>query len=267
MGKISPSILKMFSLEGKTALVTGGTRGIGAAIAIGLAEAGADIILLQRDSTRKHTLRAVEALGSKATIVECDLAKADEVKKIVSYITQDLDQMIDILVNCGGIQRRHPAENFPDEDWNEVLQVNLTTCFTLARDVGKHILQTMDKRPPGYRGKIINVASLVSFQGGITVPAYAAAKHGILGMTKALSNDWVGKGINVNAVAPGYIATEMNTALIANPARSKQIMERIPMGRWGAPDDFKGVVIFLASAASDYVAGDCIVVDGGWMAR
>ncbi|KAK9350136.1 2-deoxy-d-gluconate 3-dehydrogenase [Lipomyces doorenjongii] len=257
----------MFSLDGKTVLVTGGTRGIGAAAAIGLAEAGADIILIQRDTTRTETLHAIKAVGSKSMIVKCDLSNAEEVKALVKHITLDLGEAIDILVNCGGIQRRHPAEYFPDEDWNEVLQVNLTTCFTLARDVGRHMLENMEKKPQGYRGKIINIASLASFQGGITVPAYAAAKHGVLGMTKALSNDWVGKGINVNAVAPGYIATEMNTALIANPTRSRQIMERIPMGRWGTPDDFKGIVIFLASAASDYISGDCVTVDGGWMAR
>lgn len=193
-------------------------------------------------------------------MVKCDLANAAEVNDVVRHVTKDLGLTIDILVNCGGIQRRHRAEIFPDEDWNEVLQVNLTTCFTLARDVGRHMLESSDKKAAGYRGKIINVASLVSFQGGITVPAYSAAKHGILGLTKALSNEWSAKGINVNAVAPGYIATEMNTALIADPTRSRQIMERIPIGRWGNPDDFKGVVVFLASAASDYVCGDCVTV-------
>ncbi|KAK9234100.1 NAD-binding protein [Lipomyces kononenkoae] len=245
MGKLFSSLEKMFSLEGKTALVTGGTRAIGRAIAIGLAEAGSDIILIQRDLTRRETLDAIEAVGSKATISE-------EVKGLTDHITKTLGRTIDILVNCGGIQ---------------LLQVNLTTCFTLARDIGRHMLENIEKNPQGYRGKIINFASLASFQGGVTVPAYAAAKHGILGMTKPLSNYWVGKGINVNAIAPGYVATEMNTALIANPMRSRQTMERIPMGRWGTPDDFKGVVVFLASAASDYMSGDCVTVDGGWMAR
>ncbi|KAK9384629.1 2-deoxy-d-gluconate 3-dehydrogenase [Lipomyces mesembrius] len=210
----------MFSLEGKTVLVTGG-----------IAEAGADIILIQRDTTRTETLHAIEAVGSKSIIVKCDLSNAEDVQALVKHITLDLGQAIDIFVNCGGIQRHHPAEYFPDEDWNEVLQVNLTTCFTLARDVGRHMLENMEKKPQGYRGKIINIASLASFQRGITVPAYAAAKHGILEMTKALSNG-VGKGINVNAVAPGYIATEMNTALIANSTR------------WGAPDDFLRVLSF-----------------------
>ncbi|KAK9472027.1 2-deoxy-d-gluconate 3-dehydrogenase [Dipodascopsis tothii] len=257
----------LFSLAGKTAVVTGGTRGIGAAIAIGLAEAGANIVLIQRSTTSTDTKTAIEGLGNgtTATVVVCDLADPASVKKIIGHITVDLGLVIDILVNCGGIQRRHPAENFPDEDWNTVLQVNLTTCWTLARDAGRHMLETEASR--NGRGKIINIASLVSFQGGITVPAYTAAKHGILGLTKALSNEWSSRNINVNAVAPGYIATDMNEALIANPTRSRQIMERIPMGRWGSPDDFKGVVVFLASDASNYVTGDCITVDGGWMGR
>ncbi|KAK7202373.1 2-deoxy-D-gluconate 3-dehydrogenase [Myxozyma melibiosi] len=267
MGKFSAACAAQFSLEGKTALVTGGSRGIGAAIAIGLAEAGADIILLLRDLSSTATKSAIEALGSTCTTVKCDLSNPTEVKAIVKHITTDLSLDIDILVNCGGIQRRHPAEQFPDSDWDEVLQVNLTTCWTLARDVGAYFLATKDKRAPDARCKIINIASLVSFQGGLTVPAYAAAKHGILGMTKALSNDWVGKGINVNAVAPGYIATEMNSALIANETRSRQIMERIPQGRWGKPEDFKAPVVFLAGAGSEYVSGTCVTVDGGWMAR
>ncbi|KAK9454603.1 2-deoxy-d-gluconate 3-dehydrogenase [Dipodascopsis uninucleata] len=265
---VSENLLKMFSLEGKTALVTGGTRGIGAAIAISFAEAGANVILLQRDTSKTDTRDKINSLdtGAKATIVQCDLSDAAQVKGIVSHITNDLGMIIDILVNCGGIQRRHPAEIFPDSDWDEVLQVNLNTCFTLARDCGKHMLESYEK-DPSYNRKIINIASLVSYQGGVTVPAYTAAKHGILGVTKALSNEWISKGINVNAVAPGYIATEMNTALINNPTRSRQIMERIPAGRWGTPDDFKGALVFLASPGSNYVSGECIVVDGGWMGR
>ncbi|KAK9479840.1 NAD-binding protein [Lipomyces japonicus] len=267
MGKFNSAIFDAFSLEGKTVLITGASRGIGQAIAIALAEAGADIILVLRDLSNTETKDLIEKVGSKAYTVKADLANTTEVRGLVKHITDDLKLSIDILVNCGGIQRRHPAEDFPDSDWDEVLQVNLSTCFTLARDVGKHILDHISEKPEGYRGKIINIASLLSFQGGLTVPAYAAAKHGILGITKALSNDWVGKGINVNAVAPGYIATEMNTALIANPTRSRQILERIPAGRWGSPEDFKGVVVFLASKASDYVSGEVVAVDGGWLAR
>lgn len=173
---------------------------------------------------------------------------------------------VDILLNCGGIQRRHPAHEFPDKDWNEVLQVNLNAVFTLCRDVGAHML-SRDADEYGRRGSIINVASLLSFQGGLNVPAYAASKGGVAQLTKALSNQWADKGITVNAIAPGYIATEMNTALMQDEKRATSILERIPAGRWGSPDDFKGSVVFLASRASAYVSGECLVVDGGWMGR
>ena len=173
---------------------------------------------------------------------------------------------ISILLNCGGIQRRHPAHQFPDEDWDEVLQVNLSTVFTLCRDVGAHmLLREVDST--GRRGAIINVASLLSFQGGLTVPAYAASKGGVAQLTKALSNEWASKGINVNAIAPGYIATDMNTALMEDKNRAESIMARIPAGRWGRPDDFKGPVVYLASRAGSYVNGEIHVIDGGWMGR
>jgi 2-dehydro-3-deoxy-D-gluconate 5-dehydrogenase len=179
---------------------------------------------------------------------------------------------ISILVTCAGIQRRHPAEKFPDDDWDEVLQVNLTSVFTLCRDIGAYMLTRpvfpgTEFSSGGYRGSIINVASLVSFQGGVTVPAYAAAKGGIAQVTKALSNEWAGKGINVNAIAPGYVATDMNEALINNPERAQQILVRIPAGRWGRPEDFKGPTVFLAGSASLYVSGEILTVDGGWMGR
>lgn len=173
---------------------------------------------------------------------------------------------MDILLNCGGIQRRHPSHQFPDDDWNEVLQVNLTTVFTLCREVGAHML-ARGPDSSGRRGAIINIASLLTFQGGITVPAYAASKGGVAQLTKALSNEWASKGISVNAIAPGYIATEMNTALINDKSRAEQIMARIPAGRWGKPEDFKGAVVFLASRASAYVSGEVLTVDGGWMGR
>jgi 2-deoxy-D-gluconate 3-dehydrogenase len=163
---------------------------------------------------------------------------------------------VSILVTSAGIQRRHPAHVFPDADWNEVLQVNLTSVFTLCRDFGAYMLG----RPGPHRGSVINIASLVSFSGGLTVPAYASAKGGIAQLTKALSNEWAGKGVNVNAIAPGYIATEMNEALIRDETRARQILERIPMGRWGTPDDFRGPVVFLASRASGYVTGEVFVV-------
>lgn len=166
-------------------------------------------------------------------------------------------------MTCAGIQRRHPSHEFPLGDWNQVLQVNLSTVFTLCRDFGAYMLT----RPGPHRGSVINIASLVSFSGGLTVPAYASAKGGVAQLTKALSNEWASKGINVNAIAPGYINTDMNEALINNETRARQILERIPMGRWGEPEDFKGPVVWLASKASAYVSGQIITVDGGWMGR
>ncbi|KAH8602903.1 2-deoxy-d-gluconate 3-dehydrogenase-like protein [Bisporella sp. PMI_857] len=257
---------KMFSLEGQTALVTGGTRGIGQAAAIALAEAGADIILVQRDRSQNTTAKGVEGAGRKATIYVADLASQEEVAALTPAILKD-GHKIQILVNCAGIQRRHPSSQFPDNDWNEVIQVNLTTVFSLCRDVGAHML-TLDPSPiSGRRGSIINFASLLSFQGGLTVPAYAASKGAVAQLTKALSNEWTSKGITVNAIAPGYIETEMNTALLADEGRLRSISERIPAGRWGLPEDFKGSVVFLASKSSAYVSGHVLVVDGGWMGR
>ncbi|KAH8830088.1 NAD-binding protein [Flagelloscypha sp. PMI_526] len=287
MSSTKDYLASLFSLEGKTALCTGATRGIGQKLALALAGAGADLVLIQRSTENQETHNLVQAIGRKATIVVCDLADANAVGGLVAKITQEPGLSIDILVNCGGIQRRTPAENFPDSDWSEVLQVNLNTVFTLCRDVGKHMLESRGgvsgqeapaaaAGPKGDngdvafekgRGKIINIASLVSYQGGLTVPAYAAAKHGVLGITKAFSNEWASKGINVNGIAPGYISTEMNSALIANPTRSRQILERIPQGRWGTPTDFEGAIVFLASRASDYVSGETLLVDGGWMGR
>ncbi|CAI7647280.1 unnamed protein product [Penicillium pancosmium] len=257
--------MDLFSLTGRTALITGGTRGIGQAMAIALAEAGADIVLIQRDTSNQGTKQQIEQLGRKATIYTADLASQESISSLVSTVTQD-GHDIDILLNCAGIQRRHPSHQFPLEDWDEVLQVNLTTVFTLCRDVGAYMLT----RPPnksGSRGSIINVASLVSFQGGLTVPAYAAAKGGVAQLTKALSNEWASKGINVNAIAPGYVATDMNTALIQDQERAASILARIPAGRWGDPEDFKGSVVYLASRASAYVSGEILTVDGGWMGR
>jgi len=256
----------MFSLEGQTAVVTGGTRGIGQAVAIALAECGADIILIQRDRTVTETVNAIEVLGRKATVYTCDLSSQADVAALTPAILKD-GHKINILVNCAGIQRRHPSAQFPDNDWNEVLQVNLTTVFTLCRDIGAHIL-TLEPSPiTGRRGSIINFASLLSFQGGLTVPAYAASKGAVAQLTKSLANEWTSKGITVNAIAPGYIATDMNEALLKNEERLKSISERIPAGRWGTPEDFKGSVVYLASRSSGYVSGHVMVVDGGWMGR
>ena len=204
-------------------------------------------------------------MGRKAQIYIADLASNDSMKALVPKVLED-GHKVDILLNCGGIQRRHPAHQFPDEDWAEVLQVNLNAVFTLCRDVGAHML-SRDADQYGRRGSIINVGSLLTFQGGINVPAYAASKGGVGQLTKALSNQWAAQGITVNAIAPGYIATEMNTALLADEKRAASILERIPAGRWGNPEDFKGSVVYLASRASAYVSGEILTVDGGWMGR
>jgi 2-dehydro-3-deoxy-D-gluconate 5-dehydrogenase len=225
----------------------------------------------QRDTTNTNTKTAIEQLGRRATIAVADLSSQESVSSLVpALIKQNPDLEIRILLNCGGIQKRHPAAQFPTDDWDAVLQVNLRSVFTLCRDVGAHMLSLSplsSPGPSGRKGTIINVASLLSFQGGITVPAYAASKGGVAQLTKALSNEWAAKGVNVNAIAPGYIATEMNTALMEDEERAKSILSRIPAGRWGNPEDFKGVVVWLASAAAAYVSGEVVTVDGGWMGR
>ncbi|BCS24047.1 putative 2-deoxy-D-gluconate 3-dehydrogenase [Aspergillus puulaauensis] len=266
---MADSVPSLFSLQGKTALITGGTRGIGAAMAIALAEAGADIILVQRDASNTSTHDHItNTLKRKATIHTAELSDRSSVKAIIpTLVSQGHNPTI--LLNCAGIQRRHPSEKFPDEDWDDVLNVNLTSVFTLCREFGAYILSQPESAFVNGRkkGSIINVASLLSYQGGITVPAYAASKGGVAQLTKALSNEWVGKGINVNAIAPGYIDTDMNVALINDNNRNVGIMARIPAGRWGKPEDFKGPVVFLASEASSYVSGELVTVDGGWMGR
>ncbi|RDW64266.1 hypothetical protein BP5796_10768 [Coleophoma crateriformis] len=252
----------LFSLQGQTALVTGGTRGIGQSVAIALAEAGADIILIQRDTSNTATQKSIQELGRKATIYTADLASQQDVAGLIAKVLAD-GHTIQILINCAGIQRRHPSHKFPDSDWNEVIQVNLNTVFTICRDVGAHMLS----QPAPRSCRIINFASLLTFQGGLTVPAYAASKGAVAQLTKALANEWSKEGITVNAIAPGYIETDMNTALLADKDRLRSISERIPAGRWGKPDDFKAPTIFLAGPGGAYVSGHVLVVDGGWMGR
>ncbi|KAH8907558.1 NAD(P)-binding protein [Coniochaeta sp. PMI_546] len=256
----------MFSLENHTALVTGGTRGIGQAVAIALAGAGADILLVQRDESSTSTLKSIQALGRKAQIYTADLSSAEDVSKLVPRILADGHQ-IRILINCAGIQRRHPCEKFPDSDFNEVIQVNLNTVFTLCRDVGAHMLDLEPSPITGRKGSIINFASLLTFQGGLTVPAYAASKGAVGQLTKSFANEWTSKGVTVNAIAPGYIDTDMNTAIVNDPDRLASISARIPAGRWGTPEDFKGSTVYLASRAGAYVSGHILVIDGGWMGR
>jgi 2-deoxy-D-gluconate 3-dehydrogenase len=251
----------LFDLTGKTALVTGCKRGIGRAMAVALAEAGADIIGVS--ATLEPTGSAVEkdilALGRRFTAYAADFSDRSALRNFIAGVTAEHPQ-IDILVNNAGTILRKPAAEHPDEYWDKVLETNLSAQFLLSREIGKRMLERGS-------GKIIFTASLLSFQGGITVPGYAASKGGIAQLTKALANEWAGRGLNVNAIAPGYIETDNTEALRNDPARSRSILDRIPAGRWGRPEDFKGPVVFLASAASDYVNGEILVVDGGWMGR
>ncbi|MDR7242010.1 SDR family oxidoreductase [Priestia megaterium] len=249
----------LFSLDGKVAAITGATRGIGRSMAIALAEAGSDIALLQRSKEFLGVKEEIERLGRKCFIVNCNLENASEVSEAISSVVAYFGKL-DILVNNAGIQRRSPAVDFAEEDWDAVMNVNLKTVWLLCQQAGRQMLKQGS-------GKIINMASLLSYQGGITVPAYAAAKGGVAQLTKALSNEWAAKGVNVNGIVPGYIATDMNEALINDETRSRQIIERIPAGRWGQADDFKGAIVFLASDASAYIHGHLLAVDGGWLGR
>lgn len=249
----------MFCLDGKVAAVTGATRGIGKQMAIALAEAGATIALLQRNPADDTVQKEIEAIGQKAIIVACNLEDQTQVKQAIPLVVEQLGS-IDILVNNAGIQRRSPSLSFSEDDWDDVINVNLKTVWLLCQEAGKYMV-------PQRKGKIINMASLLSFQGGLTVPAYAAAKGGVAQLTKALANEWAKENVNVNAIVPGYIATDMNEALLLDETRNKQILDRIPAGRWGTAADFSGVVVFLASDASNYIHGHLLAVDGGWLGR
>ncbi|KAH9006115.1 hypothetical protein EDB86DRAFT_3142388 [Lactarius hatsudake] len=258
----SPSL---FDLSGQNVLITGASRGIGAACAIALAEAGAAICLVLRepkDGTPPNltTIDAIHDLGAAAHFVHCDLDNLDSVKGVFQKALDAMGGRIDILVNCAGIQRRSPSLDFSETDWDDVLDVNLKSVWLLSQAAGRHMV-------PRRHGKIINFCSLLTFQGGVTVPAYAAAKGALGQLTKALSNEWSQHNVQVNGICPGYIATDMNEKLLADPARLRQISERIPAGRWGDPKDFAGPIVFLASRASQYVCGELLVVDGGWMGR
>ena len=248
-----------FRLDGLSALVTGAGTGIGAALARALAEAGADVACHGNKHVPDETAAAIRKLGRRAAVLVGDVRDAATAEGLVEGTVRELGA-IDILVNNAGTIRRSPAVDYSDDDWAAVLDVNLTAVFRLCRAAGKRMV-------PRGRGKIVNIASLLAFQGGITVPAYAASKGGVAQLTKALANEWAGKGVNVNAIAPGYIHTDNTTALAADPVRNRQITERIPAGRWGEPSDLGGATVFLAARASDYVSGHVLVVDGGWMGR
>lgn len=253
-------ILDAFKLDGKVALVTGAGQGLGQGMAIALAEAGADIVGLDRGGS-EATQDAVCALGRRYRQVVCDLrtASVEALNQIVAQAVADMGQL-DILVNNAGIIRRAPALDFSEADWDDVMQIDLKAAFFLSQAVARVMV-------PRGCGKIINIASMLSFQGGIIIPSYTAAKSGIAGITRALANEWAKHGLNVNAIAPGYMATENTAPLRANPDRAPAILERIPAGRWGTPDDLKGVVVFLASDAASYLHGAIIPVDGGWLTR
>lgn len=250
-----------FSLDGKIALVTGSSRGIGQAMAVALAEAGADIVGLSTQPDQPETAALVAETGRTFTAIAANLveASAADLTAIVDQVVADKGRL-DILVNNAGTTRRASVLEFAEEDWDRVLQVNLKSVFFLSQAAARVMAQQGG-------GKIINTASLMSFQGGILIPAYTAAKHGVMGITRSMANELAPMNINVNAIAPGYIATDLTTALQADEKRNRAIMERIPAGRWGTPDDLKGVTIFLASRASDYVHGETITVDGAWMSR
>ncbi|RBL92525.1 2-dehydro-3-deoxy-D-gluconate 5-dehydrogenase KduD [Chitinophaga flava] len=253
--------MDLFQLKGKTALVTGCKRGIGKAMAVALASAGADIIGVSAslELSGSEVEKEVTALGRSFKAYQCDLSDRTSLYAFIGKVQQEVKQ-IDILVNNAGTILRKPAAEHPDEYWDEVINTNLNAQFILTREIGKGMIERG-------AGKIIFTASLLTFQGGINVPGYAASKGAVGSLVKAFANEWASRGVNVNAIAPGYIATDNTTALRADEKRSSSILDRIPAGRWGEPEDFAGPVIFLASRASDYVHGTILTVDGGWMGR
>jgi 2-deoxy-D-gluconate 3-dehydrogenase len=252
-------ILDLFRLDGKVAVVTGGSRGLGLGIATALSEAGADIVSIQRSADSSLLAERVTDAGHRFLPLQLDLTHSDAAEKALQATLQHFGR-VDILVNNAGIMRRKTAVDFPLEDWDTTMAVNLRAVFIFCQVFGRQMLQQ------GH-GKIINISSLLAMQGGVIVPAYAASKHAVAGLTQALCNEWAGSGVNVNSIAPGYMNTDLTEALRNDPQRNRAISERIPAGRWGEASDLGGAAVFLASAASDYVHGQLLVVDGGWMAR
>ena len=252
-------ILEKFSLKGKVALVTGSSRGLGAGMAMALAEAGADVAIHGSRAVPESTRQRLSGIGVNHMALVGDISQASVCSSLIEQVVERFGT-IDILVNNAGIIRRAPAAEYSEEDWQAVIDTNLSSIFRLTKHAGKHMLARGS-------GKVINIASLLTFQGGILVPSYAAAKGGVGQLTKAFANEWAARGVNVNAIAPGYMETDNTEALRANPQRARQILERIPAGRWGLPEDLAGAVVFLASSASDYMHGHVLVVDGGWMSR
>ena len=253
-------ILDQFSLAGKVAIVTGAATGLGRGIAVGLAEAGADIVGVYNHSEPVETRAAIESTGRELHPVQADLSSTEPIAGIVEEAVERFGRL-DILVNNAGIIRRAPSVEYTEEDWDAVMNVNLKSAFFLCQAAAKQFIAQ------GTAGRIINIASLLSFQGGILIPSYTASKSGMSGITKLLANEWAREKITVNAIAPGYMATDATMPLLRDPVRSKALMERIPAGRWGQPEDLQGLAVFLASDASEYVNGFTIAVDGGWLGR
>lgn len=253
-------VLNAFDLTGKVAIVTGCDTGLGQGMAVGLARAGCDIVSVNR-KVPHETAEKVQALGRRFSAVQADLSRQDEISQIVAKAVAAMGR-IDILVNNAGTIRRADALDFSERDWDDVMNLNLKSVFFLSQAVARQFIQQ-----GGGGGKIVNIASMLSFQGGIRVPSYTASKSGVLGLTRLMANEWAGHNINVNAIAPGYMATNNTQQLRDDSERSKEILDRIPAGRWGVADDLQGPVVFLASAAADYVNGYTLAVDGGWLAR
>jgi 2-deoxy-D-gluconate 3-dehydrogenase len=252
-------ILDQFNLSGKVAMVTGCSTGLGQGMSYGLAEAGADVVGIDYVDS-PETQAAIEGMGRRFLGIKADLSSLEPIEGIIQKTLKAFGKL-DILVNNAGIIRRADAVEFTEKDWDDVMNLNIKTLFFLSQAAARQFIKQ------GTRGKIINVASMLSFQGGIRVPSYTASKSGVMGVTRLMANEWAKHNININAIAPGYMATDNTAPLRADPVRSKDILERIPAGRWGTPDDLKGVVVFLASEASNYVNGYTIAVDGGWLAR
>ncbi len=252
-------ILEAFKVDGQVALVTGASTGLGQAIAMALAEAGANVACHGNTHAPDVTREAITRIGRESLGLIGDLSDRETPRRLIEKTIEHFGRL-DILVNNAGTIRRAPATDYSEDDWQAVIEVNLSSVFRLSQLVGRHMIERG-------RGKILNIASLLSFQGGITVPAYAASKGGVAQLTKALANEWAARGVNVNAIAPGYMRTDNTRALQQDETRNRQILERIPAGRWGEPADLAGAAVFLCSAASDYVNGHLLVVDGGWMGR
>jgi len=248
----------MFSLQGKIAIVTGASRGLGQGIALGLADAGADIAVVATSAKVEETAQAVRALGRRSIAITADLIKLEPIQEVIEKTLAEFGK-IDILVNCAGINRRTSVLDCSEQDWDDVINLNLKSMYFLSQAVAKEMVKQN-------KGKIIQIASMMSFTGGLNVSPYTASKAAVAGITKAMSNEWAGKGINVNAIAPGYMATTFTKALQDDAIRNTAISSRIPCGRWGAPEDLKGAAVYLASTASDYVHGHILAVDGGYLA-